>query len=94
MHSRGSVACREGGIVFVCFSFLQTIRTSSARKQSDSDIGSKRKGVGDLGEESLERANVGQLHVGRRAAVREVRQPRLQERHQLRARRSAQLRSA
>jgi hypothetical protein len=39
----------------------------------------------DLREDGLERPDLRELHVGRRAAVGEVRQPRLQERHHLRA---------
>ncbi len=42
--------------------------------------------AGDLGEDGLERANVGELDVGRRAAVGEVRQPCLQEGYELRTR--------
>ncbi len=42
--------------------------------------------MNDLGEDGLERADVRELDVGRRAAVGEVRQPRLQEGHNLRTR--------
>jgi hypothetical protein len=38
----------------------------------------------DLGEDGLERSDLRELHVGRRAAVGKVGQPRLQERDDLR----------